>query len=103
MWGYRYPEGKFAQLEGIVGSQATYLDDVAVAKCNRVRGVGTALLEAYLNRSRELGFEEAILRTSPKNDAAVAFFKKLGYAQVERNGAPLIDPAYGGIYMRRQL
>ncbi len=67
------------------------------------RGVGRALLEAVLQRSRVGGAREILVRTEAANDRAVRFYQGLGFAPESR-----IEESVGGrqvelITLRRTL
>jgi GNAT superfamily N-acetyltransferase len=66
------------------------------------QGVGRELMEAALNRLRELPYAEAILWTFEQNERAVAFYERHGWA---KDGAARIHVRSGepAIRMRRAL
>jgi putative acetyltransferase len=47
----------------------------------RGRGVGTALLEAAITRSRELGLHKLCLEVFATNAAAIALYRRCGFAE----------------------
>jgi L-amino acid N-acyltransferase YncA len=50
----------------------------------RGRGVGTALLLAAIERSREQGLHKLCLEVFPSNETAVALYRKCGFAEEGR-------------------
>lgn len=68
-----------------VGGKRVYqLYTIDVRERFRRRGVGSALLEAFEERARELGAEEVILQVRVDNRAAVNLYLKHGYRIVRR-------------------
>jgi ribosomal protein S18 acetylase RimI-like enzyme/DNA-binding transcriptional ArsR family regulator len=55
------------------------LTKMAVAPQARGRGIGTMLAEAIIDRARDLGATTLYLETSPRLEAAVHLYKKLGF------------------------
>jgi phosphinothricin acetyltransferase len=55
---------------------------VYVARDWRGRGVGRRLLEALLERGRELGYHKLVLAAFPFNAAGVALYRRLGFVEV---------------------
>ena len=55
-----------------------------VAAAWRGRGVGTALVDAAIDWARERGLHKLTLSVFPHNDAAVALYRKLGFAEEGR-------------------
>ena len=58
----------------------------------RGRGVGSALLEAGLAWCRERGEPLVQLEVYPHNDAALALYRKFGFAEVERRIGLAVRP-----------
>lgn len=54
-----------------------YVDEVDVAVPHRRRGVGRALMEAFLQLAREAGCEVLWLGTEPDNEPALALYRSL--------------------------
>jgi RimJ/RimL family protein N-acetyltransferase len=50
----------------------------------RGRGVGTALVEAAIEWARERGLHKLTLSVFPHNDAAIALYRKFGFAEEGR-------------------
>jgi len=74
-----------ASVETFPHSEDGLLRSVAVASALRGRGVGTALVSAVETRSLALGLRQLWLLTTTAPD----FFRQLGYADTQRNHAPL--------------
>ncbi len=103
-WGYRMPIEKFPFLEGLVEQGANYMDEMAVLKQNRTKGVGTLLGKEYFRIVSEKGAPESVLRTDRRNTASVALFGKLGYTRVMDSDSPVMDPEFEDrLYFRRCL
>jgi GNAT superfamily N-acetyltransferase len=49
-------------------------------------GVGTAIVKALEEKTRGFGYSEIVLETRRVNTSAVAFYRKLGYAECENFG-----------------
>ncbi len=54
---------------------------MAVARDWRGRGVGSALMAAAIERSREQGMHKLVLDVFPHNTAAIALYRKFGFVQ----------------------
>lgn len=55
-----------------------------VARDWRGRGVGSALVEAAINWSREHGLHKLTLSVFPHNEAAIGLYRKFGFAEEGR-------------------
>jgi ribosomal protein S18 acetylase RimI-like enzyme len=62
-----------------------------VAPAGRGQGVGRALAEAVMAEARRLGYREARLDTLPEMGAALALYRRLGFADVAPYYATPID------------
>jgi GNAT superfamily N-acetyltransferase len=62
------------------GGERAHVADLAVAQTSRRTGVGTALMEAAEAWARERHFDLIGLDVWSTNDAAVAFYRGLGYS-----------------------
>ena len=79
------------------------------AEVNRVRvhpafrrqGCGRALMAAWENRARLLGFRELHLDTATNQPEAVEFYRSLGYQEVGRESRP--DWTWTLVYFTKQL
>jgi ribosomal protein S18 acetylase RimI-like enzyme len=56
---------------------------VAVVPNARGKGVGSALLEALLDRARSDGYGELSLSVDRENDGAIALYEQFGFRQVK--------------------
>jgi ribosomal protein S18 acetylase RimI-like enzyme len=63
-----------------VGADDAYLSRIAVAPAARGRGLGAALLEAFLDDARAAGARRAVLEVSPAHVAARALYRRFGFA-----------------------
>lgn len=92
-----YLDGRGEFLVGTVGDRPVamgalrfYAPGCAELKRMRVhpdhqgRGFGRAVLEALEARASELGYARVVLDTTPKQTAAIALYRKHGYALVEQ-------------------
>lgn len=66
-------------LEDAVGVKRAHVADVAVTESARRRGVGTALMMAGESWARERGLPVLSLDVWSTNDAALSFYRRLGY------------------------
>jgi ribosomal protein S18 acetylase RimI-like enzyme len=57
---------------------------MAVARPWRGRGVGSALLAAAIEKSRNEGLHKLSLEVFPHNDAAIALYRKFGFVEEGR-------------------
>jgi putative acetyltransferase len=57
---------------------------MSVASAWRGRGVGSALLEEALRWADEVGVEKVELSVYPRNEAAIALYRKFGYTEEGR-------------------
>jgi ribosomal protein S18 acetylase RimI-like enzyme len=57
---------------------------MAVARPWRGRGVGSALLAAGIEKARSEGLHKLSLEVFPHNDAAIALYRKFGFAEEGR-------------------
>jgi len=67
---------------GFVDEQTPELA-VAVVPSARGKGVGSALLEALLERARSDGFEALSLSVDRENEGAIALYQHVGFRQVQ--------------------
>lgn len=56
-----------------------YMDSLAVWPEWRGRGIGMKLMQAQIERARELGFNKATLLVDPDNENAKHMYRKLGF------------------------
>ena len=106
-WGYQLPLEKFPCLAGKVPKETNYMDEIAVGRSKREKGIGTALGLKYLERAQEQGMLEVVLRTDERNEASMGLFKKLGFISIPNTKSArgkIYDPEYPDrIYLRRRL
>ncbi len=108
-WGYQLPLEKFPFLEGKVQQEANYMDEIAVRGSKRQKGIGTALGLQYLERARQQGMREVVLRTDERNEASMVLFRKLGFRDIPDSSdsrGKVYDPGQelqNRIYLRRDL
>lgn len=57
---------------------------MAVANEWRSRGVGSALMDAAVERARELGLHKLALGVFPHNEAGIALYRKFGFTEEGR-------------------
>ena len=55
-----------------------------VAQAWRGRGVGSALVAAAIEKSREQGLHKLSLEVFPHNEAAIALYRKFGFVEEGR-------------------
>jgi ribosomal-protein-alanine N-acetyltransferase len=60
------------------------INNLAIRRDQRRRGLGDRMLLALLARARELGCETAQLEVRPSNRAALALYRKHGFVEVGR-------------------
>jgi len=90
-WGYQLPSEMFGLLPNL--TKFSYMDEMAVRKGIRKRGIGTLLGEAYIENVKNQGLPGVVLRTDQRNDASMALFKRLGFSS-DFNGRKIYDPKY---------
>lgn len=62
-----------------------YIEDLSVAPEYQLFGIGAALVGKLYEEAREGGFREVVLRCWKKASWAQAFYKKLGFAELDTN------------------
>jgi len=108
-WGYQLSLEKFPCLAGKVQEEASYMDEVAVRRTRRQKGMGTALGLQYLEIAKQQGMLEVVLRTDERNKASMSLFRKLGFREIPDSNNPRgkvydPDPEYQNrVYLRREL
>ena len=55
----------------------------AVEKEYRCYGIGSALIEAFMNKAKEAGYKKIILWTASPLTAAIRHYEKLGFKAVD--------------------
>lgn len=92
-WGYLLPKEKFQFLDL---KEAIYIDELAVEKNHRKKGIGSNLTNMLVNDARKLGYKIATLRTDI-NGGAYKFYLDLGFDDIR-----VKDPQYPErTYMRK--
>ena len=76
---------------------------MAVAQTHQRRGYGELLLRAMIDRARALGARRLFIETSSKLLAAIALYRKLGFADIPAAAAPPSDFARVDMFMERML
>jgi ribosomal protein S18 acetylase RimI-like enzyme len=66
-------------------ARRAWIEDVIVDEASSGRGVGAALVQAMLDRARELGCVTVDLTSRPSREAANHLYKKLGFHPRETN------------------
>ncbi len=72
-------EAGFIQFEFQEWNQSARVWDIDVLPEFRRMGVGKALMELCISRSKELGARRIILETQTSNLKAIAFYRKMGF------------------------
>ena len=75
------------------------INNVAVRRDFRGRGVGARLLEAVIEPARAQGFVEATLEVRPSNTEARALYERLGFREVGRRKQYYPDSGEDAILM----
>ena len=82
------PGGGSRALVGYAGlwfdGDVTQVMTIGVAPAAQRQGIGSALLEALVTRSRDLGASAVLLEVRVDNDAAVALYERFGFAVLGR-------------------
>lgn len=63
-----------------------YVDALAVTPAHRRRGVGAQLMRSIDRMAAELCFDRVRLHTSPMLPGPMRFYKRLGFAELRRDG-----------------
>jgi len=74
---------------------------IAVEKSARRRGVADKLLDAALRYAMERAQRSVFLEVRTGNEAAIALYKKHGFAPVGRRKAYYIDPVEDALVLRK--
>lgn len=84
------------------GDEAEILN-LAMAKNNRRRGEGGALLEAAVEEFQALGVSRVFLEVRESNAAGVAFYEKHGFSRVGRREGYYRDPTEAALVMEKRI
>ncbi len=99
-WGYKTPLEEFPFLKGKIIENSNYIDEIAVRGNTRTRGIGTTLGINYIQKCKDQGIEQILLRTDERNIASMTLFKKLGFEPIKNNTVNVYDPQYASrIYL----
>ncbi|PIB37799.1 GNAT family N-acetyltransferase [Maribacter sp. 4G9] len=79
-----------AQLENYVGNVCE-LQKMYFLRAARGRGLGAKMMQACLDRARELGFEKCYLETMPYMEDAQKLYRKTGFEYID---APMGDTGH---------
>ncbi|MGE5295845.1 MAG: N-acetyltransferase family protein [Solirubrobacterales bacterium] len=63
---------------------AAHIDSIAVLPGMQHRGIGSRLIESFMQGARRLGCETVLLEVAPANEAGLAFFARYGFHKVHR-------------------
>ena len=77
--------------------------NLAVARANRRKGEGGALLIAAVNELHAQGAKRVFLEVRDSNAAGIAFYKKLGFCEAGRRPGYYRDPAEAAIVLEKNL
>ena len=58
------------------------IDNLGVAKAYRKKGIGKMLMDKCLEWAKERGYRKVILTSYFKNTNAIAFYKKIGFSEI---------------------
>jgi len=81
----------------------TQVMTIGVAPGMQRQGIGTALLQALLERSRDLGATAVLLEVRVDNGPAIALYERLGFATVSRRKRYYQPEDVDGWTMRLEL
>ncbi len=79
------------------------LENIVVAREARGLGIGTQLLEKFLDRARNAGGESAFLEVRESNIAARRLYEKLGFQQSGRRKSYYLNPMEDAILYAKEV
>lgn len=85
------------------GAGTGELKRMRVDPAHQRRGYGQAILDALLDRARDLGYTEFVLDTTPGQTGAQRFFEANGFRQIGREQIQGPDEPIDLLLYRRQL
>lgn len=95
------------QVIGYIGSQSVLgeadMMNLAVCDSAREKGVGTALVNALMDRLRHSGVYRLTLEVRVSNEPAIQLYKKLGFSQIGRRPNYYHHPKEDAFIMGREL
>lgn len=98
-WGYKLPFEKYPFLRGVVNNNSSYMDEMAVKKDVRRKGIAKALGKGYLEVAKTPGVKEVALRTDIWNFPAMATYRSLGFESLG-----IFDPTYKDrLYLTKKI
>lgn len=92
-WAYKIPIGKFPFLQSVLTTSAAYIDELAVRKKFRRKGIASALTNSLIKEADKLGFDEVVLRTDT-NGVAYRFYLDLGFEDMNIRGLCYSERTY---------
>ena len=66
------------------GTKRGYIGMLAVAEDCRGHGIARTLVETIIKRMEEMGLDECVLEAEITNQAALGFYRKLGFVRTKR-------------------
>jgi ribosomal-protein-alanine N-acetyltransferase len=85
-----------------VADEAEILN-LAVRRENRRRGEGHALLSAVLEQLHRRGVNKVFLEVRESNEAGIAFYEKMGFAETGRRRGYYREPEEAAVLMEKKL
>jgi [ribosomal protein S18]-alanine N-acetyltransferase len=85
-----------------VADEAEILN-LAVRRQNRRRGEGHALLSAALEQLHRRGVNKVFLEVRESNEAGIAFYEKMGFAETGRRPRYYREPEEAAVLMEKKL
>jgi ribosomal-protein-alanine N-acetyltransferase len=86
----------------LVAPQAE-LESIAVAALSQRSGLGRKLIDALAGELRRAGIREVLLEVRASNDAALSFYRRLGFADAGRRKGYYADPIEDAVQMKLSL
>lgn len=85
-----------------VSADEAELADLAVASCQRRRGVGRLLVEACLRQAAARGARKVFLQVREGNEAARALYRQAGFREVGRRPRYYRSPVEDALVLMRE-
>ncbi len=73
------------------GSPGVYLQDLYISESTRGTGLGRELMEAVYTCARQWGATYCKLNTYKTNEAAIAFYERLGFSVISSERVVILD------------